>query len=910
MSKVLIPNIIITRDYDAMTAIFSGDKYVDPSKLKSDNKLFFLSANKNKYLTSFEYDLDYRAKDKKFFKINFIDSDGNFESEFLESSFLSQFTLQLAKKLSTIKDVADSITQNPTLGGQVYIAFGVGEDLANWSDPHVCRFIGAEIQIDANGRRVYSFQFDPSSDPIFRRQFIYDTNAVNYQGQFLFLDKLKYILNVKYETPLNSFDSAPYKHASGMIRRLLVNYLKDSCDTKNIIVLLPNFDYETDVLRYNRALEDIKNNARKSYFFDYRELYSKIFGLDLIMNTAVPKNIEDAKAAAKNYLKSLNSSNKITEYTERIKVYKFEIDQFQKIIADLQKVNSTNNLQRIRSYQTQINDLKTKIFDLELAISDLSDVTDFASAKQNLAAMLIDNTTKFNKQPNLPTTDYMKEYSEKLIKILDDNVSYILKFQDHLSRKSSVTPNTFDWYQCLNRVFKGIGTVLGLNEEDSKPYLYEETDLKIINLWYKNGIIPNNKDRCVVLGVKSVVNNYLYRNSSVFDRKMTTESTIEFKPKYKLEDSDLSDKLMLSNYPKELFEIVSRKKMSSAFSEQIILDELAVNPAKPISQPFLKFLGNSNILKLSDTPIFMNNLKNSNIRSIDVKNLASYWGFMNFNVKDDFVDELILSAKSLYDKSNIRSIVRKDFETLISEVVKRRMELMKASETYYVSNGSTASGITKPLDPAKYLFEPTTQVLSKETRNTYNKLLERIQEKKYSNEDSEYSYDSIFASLAREVGENINSASRDLFDSDDKIAEEVESLSLLIEALFTIGRIKTTGDKPIITLADRNGLPNEKNVKASLFQYLYKTTAPTVTIRTLPFFHLSNSRTISGKTAILLSKKTISQVSPMNPQLDNLENSLDFFSGVYNIIGAKHVITTSDCYSEFVMQKLITETIN
>jgi hypothetical protein len=227
-----------------------------------------------------------------------------------------------------------------------------------------------------------------------------------------------------------------------------------------------------------------------------------------------------------------------------------------------------------------------------------------------------------------------------------------------------------------------------------------------------------------------------------------------------------------------------------------------------------------------------------------------------------------------------------------------------------VGNGSTTSGITKPLDPAKYLFEPTTQVLSKETRNTYNKLLERIQEKKYSNEDSEYSYDSIFASLAREVGENINSASRDLFDSDDKIAEEVESLSLLIEALFTVGRIKTTGDKPTITLADRNGLPNEKNVKASLFQYLYTTTAPTVTIRTLPFFHLSNNRTIGGKTAILLSKRTISQVSPVNPQLENLENSLDFFSGVYNIIGAKHVITTSDCYSEFVMQKLITETIN
>lgn len=950
MSKVLIPNIIITRDYDAMTSIFSADKYIGSSKLKSDNKLFFLSANKNKYLTSFEYNLDFRSKGEKFFKINFIDTDGNFESQFLDSSFIASIATNLAKKLSSFEDVAEAITTDPNFHGYFYIAFGIGEDLSNWSEPHVCEFRGAEIQIDANGRRLYSFNFVPSNDPIFRRQFIYNTNSVNYQGDFSFLDKLKYILNVQYETK-TVINEQPYQKVGEMIRNLLINYLKSSCDTENVLVLLPEIDTQIINLvdRYDRTTG--KWIPDFLYYKDF--IYSKIFGLELITNTGVPQPIQDLKKKTRDYIKNLNSTTKLREYRSRLSAYKVELNNFKNIVSDIQlklddfyprRISALKNIlsslgydpeakftgeapfsdgyvravyqsirdteadiererETIKSYETSINKLNTQIFNLELAIEDILTPLKL-NGKQVLAGMLIDATKNITGL-DVATIDYMKEFSTKLLENLEDAKSYILKFQEHQSRKSSITPNTFDWYQCLNRVFAGIGTVLGLDQVDSVPYLYEETDIKMINLWYKNGLIPNNKQRCVVLGVKSVINNYLYRNSSQFDKKMTTESTIEFKPKYSLENFDYTMKLYAGDYPKQLFDLISKKKNSSAFSENIILDELAVNPSKMNSQPFLKFLGNSNILKLSDTPIFMNNLKNSNVRSIDVKNLESYYGFMNFNIKDDFTDDLILNAKSLYEKSNIRAIVRKDFESLILDVVKRRIELSKSVETYTVGNTT----VTNPLNPSTYLFDATTQVLSKETRQTYNKLLEKIQEKKHSTDEAEYSYKTIFASLGREVGENIDSASRDLFDSDDKIAQEVESLSIFIDALFTIGKIKLSGDKPTLTICDRNGLPTEKNTKAALFHYLYTTTSPTITIRTLPFFHLSNNRTIIGKTAILLSKKTFSQISPINYQLNNLENALDFFSGVYNIIGAKHVITSNDCYSEFVMQKLIGESI-
>jgi hypothetical protein len=957
MSKVLIPNIIITRDYDAMIAIFSGDKYIDSSKLKSDNKLFFLSANKNKYLTSFEYDLEFAAKKEKFFKINFIDSDGNFESEFLESSFLSEFTLHVAEQLSTIKDIVDSVTGDSSLAGYYYIAFGIGEELSNWSEPHVCQFRGAQIQIDANGRRIYSFNFTPSNDPIFRRQFMYDTKSINYQGDFLYLDKLKYILNVSHETD-PTLKETPYVRSGEMIRSLLIKYLQAACNSKNILVLLPEID---------REVKNIRNlnypGVFKEDFFSYKDIYSKIFGLELTMNTGVPESIASFRKKTENYLKKLDFATKIRAYQNQINSYNTQIKNLQVNITDLQeKIDDfyarrlaflRNELQKlagqtfdnpnvrtlfnnirlteteventktqIKSYQANIDNLNEKISSLQYEIDSIVNKHN-KNGKGLLAALLIDSTKKLTKL-NIPTIDYLKEYSEQLLKNLDSIKSYILTFQGHFSRKSSVTPNTFDWYQCLNRVFDGIATTVGLDKEDSIPYLYEETDIKLINLWYKNGIIPNNKDRCIVLGVKSLVNNYLYRNSSVFDRQMTTESTLEFNPKYKLEDSDLLNKLTKSNYPKELFELISRKKNSSAFSESIILDELAVNSSKFLSNQFLKFLGNSNILKLSDTPIFMNNLKNSNIRSIDVNNLQSYFSFMNFNVKTDYIDDLILNAKSLYKKSSVYKATNKEFEDLIIEVVKKRQELEKLKPQQAYVNPLVAALAREPGGPAPtpvivgnavtplsylndFIFGNLKDKVSPEVIETSKKLLSKMEERK-NNEDPKNSYKFIFSILSKEVLQVL--ASEKTIDNDEKITTDIENLSLLVEALFTIGKIKMSGDKPILTLADRNGLPSEKNIKAALFQYLYATSTPTITIRTLPFFHLSNNRTIIGKTAILLSKRTTSQVSPINPQLQNLENSLDFFSGVYNIIGAKHIITTSDCYSEFVIQKLIAETIN
>jgi hypothetical protein len=212
-----------------------------------------------------------------------------------------------------------------------------------------------------------------------------------------------------------------------------------------------------------------------------------------------------------------------------------------------------------------------------------------------------------------------------------------------------------------------------------------------------------------------------------------------------------------------------------------------------------------------------------------------------------------------------------------------------------------------PLGPTTFpKLTSTAQDIFKEIKlgspaaiKNYIKLYDKIKETANTKND----YNLIFSLLSKEV---LNSDAFKYTEVDEDTVSDIEAFSLFVEALFTTGLNKS----PTLTIAGRNGSPVEKNVKAALFQYIYTTTAPTLTIRTLPFFHLSNINTITGKTCILISKRMVNQVSPVNPQLENIDNTLDFFSGVYNIVGAKHIITTSECYSEFIIMKLKAETID
>ena len=88
--------------------------------------------------------------------------------------------------------------------------------------------------------------------------------------------------------------------------------------------------------------------------------------------------------------------------------------------------------------------------------------------------------------------------------------------------------------------------------------------------------------------------------------------------------------------------------------------------------------------------------------------------------------------------------------------------------------------------------------------------------------------------------------------------------------------------------------PGEPAILARAFEYS-KRLAVELSIKTLPFFNLSNFETLSKKCIFLSKRNSVIGTEPAD--------TFDFFSGEYMITGFRHVISTSECYSEFLLNK-------
>jgi hypothetical protein len=120
-----------------------------------------------------------------------------------------------------------------------------------------------------------------------------------------------------------------------------------------------------------------------------------------------------------------------------------------------------------------------------------------------------------------------------------------------------------------------------------------------------------------------------------------------------------------------------------------------------------------------------------------------------------------------------------------------------------------------------------------------------------------------------------------------------EDLAAVAEFLILLNASNNDNNMGSISFSPGLNLPGNKFILSRITEYV-KRFAVEMTIKTLPFFNLSELRTIN-KPALFFSKR----ISPLNTPVDQF----DFFSGEYRITGFRHVITTSECFSEFMLTK-------
>jgi hypothetical protein len=90
---------------------------------------------------------------------------------------------------------------------------------------------------------------------------------------------------------------------------------------------------------------------------------------------------------------------------------------------------------------------------------------------------------------------------------------------------------------------------------------------------------------------------------------------------------------------------------------------------------------------------------------------------------------------------------------------------------------------------------------------------------------------------------------------------------------------------------------NPQTLQTDFMEDVYRR-ALQMTIKTLPFFHLSAQHTMGRECIVFAQETGIKQSSPPNRTLLN-----SFFSGIYKIMGFKHTISTGSCESEFRLLK-------
>lgn len=92
--------------------------------------------------------------------------------------------------------------------------------------------------------------------------------------------------------------------------------------------------------------------------------------------------------------------------------------------------------------------------------------------------------------------------------------------------------------------------------------------------------------------------------------------------------------------------------------------------------------------------------------------------------------------------------------------------------------------------------------------------------------------------------------------------------------------------------------PHADGVRQKIQRYM-TSQAFKLSLRTLPFFHLSSLRVIGSYCVFYSRRPTIHGVT-------GAKEIPDYISGAYYINKVKHVISLNECYSEFELTKFLT----
>lgn len=182
---------------------------------------------------------------------------------------------------------------------------------------------------------------------------------------------------------------------------------------------------------------------------------------------------------------------------------------------------------------------------------------------------------------------------------------------------------------------KKIGEAIKANYPDFSLYLYTESNVKLLKLWKKIGLIESDTKQVYVFGDTSLVKKYLYLSdvTSLFDAIEDYATDAFFDP-------EIRYLLARSNYRVKFLEIMSNGQSNSSFGE---------NALKPDEMFYLTTEAQLQDSFTMKNPVFRHNIENSNVLSLSVKNNGLYTAAYNIAFQTKNLLPFINSAEKYYD---------------------------------------------------------------------------------------------------------------------------------------------------------------------------------------------------------------------------------------------------------------------
>lgn len=936
---IFTPNIVITKSYDFMNKFMAGDYLSNLSTADLNDTIVFLG-KQNRFVYSLDYSFNFGQSDSNLI-IKVVDVDGSFENDFLNETFYEKLMhtnmekyLKFSKTASEFQEYFASILDSRL---KLYVTFGVGDDLVNWADPITCTLVGADIDVANNGLRNYTYKFAPlpnafftpppakdDDDPNINNLFDFGANAVSIEHSVFDLGDI----NTNLRSLLKGFMSKAVNVNQG-----------------NIIVLLPEI---TDLM--------IKNNfkgktiqvsdrgaaaAGQTKFIDViEEEYVSIFKVIFKEKNPSPTvtlfkgiDFKKAKTSVSDYFLENEKKNR-----QKAEKYKKELDQLNKTSTRQVSVEQTTTgstklvdkslqiAKELKYVRSEINKILPKLDSLSIQDPEYSEYNqkyeellkkekELNDLQESVKTANIDaELEKRNLQGNLQGKIIgnklkagLNSFANTIANNLPSNIpklqfqvpdSYKLTIRSSIFRGnySKLTP-TPDVRQAITDVFTGINNLHKGGEGYVTECIAFETNLRWLKFFKEFGLIEDEKSPCLVIGDRQLVLDYLYCNQTPINdiNKIVPTNTLDSKdPAYKI--------LTSNEYKQGIIDIVRRKKISSSFGETLFIDELSLEndvTRKAVSELKSKALE-------ADIPIFINNFRNANVLSYSLKNTENYLSVTTQSVRDN-------RLKYLYGQLDDPTVTK----------------ILEKYGISTASNAPTQTGILSPVQLAEIYFNNTLSNLNKNVKDVrYQKIpksdISGLSELMFSNKQSsvwDFTDTPSRKLIAEQFGVFDQNIGEDkpidksifkgliLTNSSDSVSYlnlamqaylrdnvkgiKGEDLAAVAEFIILLNASNDANDMGSISFSPGLNLPGNKFILSRINEYA-KRFSVEMSVKTLPYFHLSELRTIN-KPALFFSKR----ISPINNSIDQF----DFFSGEYRITGFRHVITTSECYSEFMLTK-------